>query len=248
MNEMDLLKAAGKEIVYSNAYYGKCLLTVWAGKWPRDDEGKIIGRPVRWNDGDPQKEMIVMIDFLLDLIPGCTSNYQVKGSWMQNDRDWQKIVLPSLKEIGAVDKNGDVDLAKIKDHYVKVMQVEGTRPREKGNPDKGNWNTWKFCSVYASAEECSQAMATDTGAPIPSGDTKPAKPAAKKEVSKDTQRRAAALEFCRVALKSMEGMKDEEVKQALGAFIDSNPNIKPYISLDDQEILEMINETAIPFN
>lgn len=242
MNENELMKAAAEEVVYSNTYYGKCLLTFWEGKFPRNAEGKPSGRPVRWVEGDDPKDRIIMIDFLLDLLPGSSANFQVKQSWMKHDKDWQRIVIPSLKEIGVVDDSGAVDFSQVKDHYVKVQQVEGTRPRDKNNPDKGNWNTYKFLAIYKSQEEAAAAMALDSGdMPIPSETPAP------KKATKNDQRKAAALEFVKVALKSMEGLKPDEIKTSLGQFIESNPNIKPYLSIDDPEVMELINNVSIPF-
>ena len=240
MNENELMKAATEEVAYSNVYWGKALLTLWEGKFPRNEEGKIIGKPVRWIEGDNPKERIIMIDFLLDLCPGCTANYQIKAGWMKHDKDWQKIVLPSLKEAGAVTPSGEVDLTQVKDHFVKVQQVEGTRPREKGNPDKGNWNTYKFLQIFKSEAECIENMTLEMG-----GDVTPA--AAAPKASKTDQRRIAALEFCRVAIGTYKGMKADEIRDAIGKFIESNPNAKPYVKIDDPEITEMINEAAIPF-
>lgn len=242
MNEKDLMKEAAQDDVYSNVYYGKCLLTFWEGKFPRDAEGKPAGRPVRWVEGDDPKDRIVMIDFLLDLLPGSPAKFQVKANWMKRDSDFRKIIKPSLQEIGAVDATGEVDFDLVKDHYVKVQQVEGTRPRDKHNPDKGNWNTYKFLAIYKSQEECAAAMAMDSGdLSIPSETPAP------KKATKNDQRKAAALEFVKVALKSMEGLKPDEIKSALGQFIESNPNIKPYLSIDDSEVMELINSASIPF-
>ena len=83
MNENELMKAATEEVAYSNVYWGKALLTLWEGKFPRNDEGKIIGKPVRWVEGDNPKERIIMIDCLLDLCPGCTANYQIKAGFCE---------------------------------------------------------------------------------------------------------------------------------------------------------------------
>lgn len=244
MNEADLMKAATEEVAYSNVYWGKCLLTLWEGKFPRNDEGKIVGKPVRWVEGDSPKERIIMIDFLLDLCPGCTANYQVKAGWMKHDKDWQKIVLPSLKEAGAVTPSGEVDLTQVKDHWVKVQQVEGTRPRDKNNPDKGCWNTYKFLQIFKNSEECQENMQLEMGGlPIPS-ETATATP----KIGKNDQRRTAALEFCRVAIGTYKGMKTDEIKTAIANFIESNPNAKPYVKVDDPEIIEMINEASIPFD
>ena len=243
MNEKELMKAAAEEVAYSNVYWGKCLLTLWEGKFPRNDEGRIIGKPIRWVEGDNPKDRIIMIDFLLDLCPGCTANYQVKANWMKHDKDWQKIVLPSLKEAGAVTASGEVNLELVKDHYVKVQQVEGTRPREKGNPDKGNWNTYKFLQIFKNEAECAENMNLELGnTPLPSPAT------ATPKTSKNDQRRTAALEFCKVAIGTYKGMKPEEIREAIGKFIESNPNAKPYVKVDDPEIMEMINEASIPFD
>ena len=62
MNESELLKAAGQEITYSNVYYGKCIVDVWEGKFPRNEEGRVCGRPVRWYEGDPQNQRMIMVD------------------------------------------------------------------------------------------------------------------------------------------------------------------------------------------
>ncbi len=242
MNEAELMKAAGQEIVYSNVYYGKCLLTLWEGKFPRNEDGKIVGAPVRWIEGDNPKERIIMIDFMLDLCPGCTSNYPVKQNWMKHDRDWNKIVLPSLKELGITTPKGDVDLTQVKDHWAKVQQVEGTRPRDKNNPDKGCWNTWKFLAVYKTEEECLNAMALDNGEvpeEIPAA-------AAKKESTADKReaRRTAALQFVKVSIGMMKGEKPEEIRKATLKFIQTNPNVQPYVTIDEPEIEEMIRDAA----
>ena len=245
MNEMELLKAAAEETVYSNVYYGKCLLTVWEGKFPRNEEGRVTGAPIRWVEGDSPRDKIVMIDFLLDLVPGCTANYPVKQSFKKFDKDYQRIFLPSIKEIGAVDPAGNADLAQIKDHYVKVQQVEGTRPRDKNDPEKGNWNTWKILAVYKSQDDCMAAMALDNGEEDIPGI--PASSAPKND-SRQDDRRKAALEFCRVAIGMYKGMKEAEIRKAIGQFIDSNPNVNPYVKVTDPEIGEMINEMTIPFD
>lgn len=247
MTEDELMYAATEEVVYSNVYYGKALLTVWAGRWPKDADGKVCGAPVRWTEADGEKEKVIFIDFLLDLCPGCKATYQVKAQWKSGhayDSDWQKIVVPSLKEIGAADAKGHVDLKQVKDHWVKVQRVEGTRPREKGNPDKGNWNTYKFLAIYKSEEECRQAMALDNGEDIPgiTGTTAP-----KGNAGKQDDRRQAALEFCKVAIGTYKGMPVDEIRKAAETFISSNPNVSPYVKIDDAEIKEMINEVSIPY-
>ena len=241
----ELMMSAAEEVVYSNVYYGKCLLTFWYGKFPRNAEGKVTGQPVRWNEGDPESEKLTMIDFLLDLCPGCSANYPVKMTWKKNDKDWQKIVLPSLKEAGAVGTHGTVDLRMVKDHWVKVQQVEGTRLRDRNDPDKGCWNTYKFLAVYPTEQECQKAMALDNGA-------EPEEPAAAapkrgKAGKQDDQRRKAAIEFCRVTIGTCKGNPAAEIRKIMEGFIASNPNVNPYITVDDPEIMEMINEAAIPF-
>ena len=245
MNEMDLMKAAAEEPVYSNVYYGKCLLTLWEGKFPRNEEGRITGKPVRWNEGDDPKERIVMVDVLLDLCPGCSSNYPVSISCTSHDKDWVKIVLPSIKELGCTDEEGRVALWKVKDHWCKVEQVQGTRPRDKNNPDKGCWNTLKFLAIYRSEEDCLQAMALDNG----EGPEIPADPVPSmlKKNSKKAQQREAALKFVEVALGTYKGMKLDEIKDALNKFIEASPTVKPYLSIDDPDVAEMINNAAIPF-
>ena len=159
--EADLMKEAGTPVTYSNVYYGKCLLALWEGKFPRNEEGKVCGRPIHWNDGDDPKERMVMIEMTLDLCPGCTSNYPIRISVPKHDKDWQKIILPSLLEAGASDDSGAIDLSKVKDHFVKIQQVEGTRQRDKNDPDKGCWNTYKFLTIYKDQDECLAAMAAD---------------------------------------------------------------------------------------
>jgi len=240
--EEELMKAATEEPAYSDVYYGKCLLTLWEGKFPRDEDGHVTGRPIRWNEGDNPKDRIIMIDFFLDLCPGCKSSFQIKQSFMKHDRDWMKIVLPSLAEAGCVDASGKVSLGMVKDHWCKVQQVEGLRPRDKNDPEKGNWNTYKFLAVYQSEQECLDAMALDNGEDF---EEKPAAQA--KSVDKREARRQAALEFCKVAIATYKGMKPEEIKKALQSFIVSNANVNPYIAIDDPEIVEMINEASIPF-
>lgn len=239
MNEMDLMKAAAEEPVYSNVYYGKCLLTLWEGKFPRNDEGRICGKPVRWNEGDDPRERVVMVDVLLDLCQGCTSNFPVSISCTSHDKDWVKIVLPSIKELGCTDEEGRPALWKVKDHWAKVQQVEGTRPRDKSNPDKGCWNTLKFLAIYPTEQACLDAMALDNG-------QVPEKPAAAK-TSKKQQQREAALKFVEVAIGTYKGMKAEEIKDALAKFIEASPTVKPYLSVDDPDVAEMINDAAIPF-
>ena len=242
MNEAELMKAAVEETPFSNVYWGKCLLSLWEGKFPRNAEGKITGRPVRWVEGDDPKQRIIMIDFLLDLCPGCTANFQIKGNWMKHDKDWQRIVIPSIKELGAVTPSGDVDLSQVKDHYVKVQQVEGTRPRDKADPEKGNWNTYKFLAIFKDEAECLKDMELENG-----GDDIPGVPAEAPAIEKNDQRRKAAIEFCKVAISTYKGMKAEEIRDAVSKFIESNPNIKPYLTADDPEILALIEEAAIPF-
>ena len=241
MNEMDLMKAAAEEPVYSNVYYGKCLLTLWEGKFPRNEDGRIIGKPVRWNEGDDPKERIVMIDVLLDLCPGCTSNFPVSISCTSHDKDWVKIVVPSIKELGCTDEEGRVALWKIKDHWVKVQQVEGTRPRDKSNPDKGCWNTLKFLAVYQNEEACLKAMALDNG----EEPEQPAKSAPKS--NKKQQQREAALKFVEVAIGTYKGMSEAEIKDALSKFIEASPTVKPYLSVEDPDVIELITNAAIPF-
>lgn len=245
-SEKELMDEAAEPVVYSDVYYGKCLMTFWEGKFPRDENNKIVGKPVRWNEGDDPKQRLIMVDMMLDLCAGCTSNYPIQFSLPKHDKDLQKIIIPSLVELGAVKPNGDADFSLAKDHFVKLQQVEGTRPRDKNDPDKGHWNTYKFLAIYQSEEECLNAMALDNGEDdlpgVPAASTAP-----KKRDSKQDQRRAAALEFCRVAIGTYKGMKAEEIKQAAQNFIQSNPNVKPFVTIDDPEITEMISEASIPF-
>ena len=232
MTEEELMMAVAAEDTYSDVYYGKCLMTFWEGKWPRNAEGKITGAPVRWVEGDSEKEKLYMIDFLLDLLPGCSANYQVKAGWMKHDKDFKKIVVPSLIECGAA-TNGTVDFRKVKDHWVKVEQVEGTRPREKGNPDKGFYKTYKFLAIYKDQAECAKAMALDNGEDMPSS-----------APNADDQRRAAALQFCEVAVSLYKGQEAAKVREGMKNFIDTNPNVKPFVSISDPEIEEMIADAA----
>lgn len=242
--EAELMNQAAEPVVYSNVYYGKCLMTFWEGKFPRDENNKITGKPIRWYEGDDPKSRMIMIDVMLDLAPGCTSNYPVQISCPKHDKDWQKIVLPSIVEAGAVRDDGVADFSKVKDHWVKVEQVEGTRPRDKNNPDKGCWNTYKFLAIYDSKEACLAAMAEDNGDDVPA--EKPAAAKAKK-TSKNDEGRKAAIEFCRAVVAGYKGQDAATIRSGIASFIESNPNAKPYITVDDPEIAEMIEDAAIPF-
>lgn len=243
MNELDLMNAAGEEITYSNIYYGKCLMTFWEGKFPRDAAGNICGAPVRWNEGDPIKDRMIMVEITMDLLPGCKSNYPVSLRCSHRDRDWQKIVLPSIREAGAVNTEGKTEMSLIKDHYIKVQQVEGTKPRDKSNPDKGNWNTLKVLAIYKDEAEAINAMATETGeGPEPVATvTAPAV-----DLTTDP-RRKAALEFCKVAIQTYSGLPEEEIKAKTAEFISRSDTIRPYVSIDDPEIIAMMDAAFLPY-
>lgn len=239
VTEDDLLLEAAEEPVFSNVFYGKCLLTVWLGKFP---EGG--GAPVRWVEGDPESAKRTMIDFMLDLAPGSTAKFPVKQRMNKKDRDWWGIMLPSMKDAGAVDDKGHVDLKLVKDHWVKIEQVEGSRLRDKNDPEKGHWNTYKFLEIYKDEDACIKAMALDNGT---EPEETPAPAAPKRGKAKNDERRQAALEFCRVTIGTCKGMKPDEIRKTADVFIQNNPNVAPYVTVDDPEIQEMINEYSIPF-
>ncbi len=239
-SEEELMAELAEPIVYADVYYGKCLITVWEAKFPRDAEGKICGRMIHWNEGDNPKDKILMFDMVLDLCPGCTSEYQVKISEPKYGKDLQKIVFPSLIEAGAVTADGKVSIAAVKDHWVKMQKVEGTRLRDKNDPDKGCWNTYKFLAIYQSEQECLEAMALDNG------EAAPAPAAAPKAVNADKreQRRTAALQFVQVTAMTMKGQPAEEIRKQVTKFITENPNVNPYLTADDPEVVDLINEAA----
>lgn len=248
--DKNLMMEAGEEVTYSNCYWGKCLLSIWEGCWPRNPEtGKICGAPLPYQAGqDDPRDRVVMIEMIIDLIPGCSSNYPIQVKCPKSDKDWQKIVLPSIRDAGAVNKKGQTDLFAIADHYVKVQQVDGLKLRDKNNPDKGTWRTLQVLKIFKNEKEAADDMAGETGEPVPSE----SKPAAA-TTNANNQRRKAALEFCRVAIQTYRGMEAEEIRKKADQFIQSSDTVKPFVTVDDPEVKKMIEDAAaeeivIPFD
>ena len=233
-NSYDAWNAAGTEYVSKREYYGRILVDCVAMVFPgQKGSGQ---KPVPY---DPQVHQgarpFTQISLQLDPLPEMNLSYPIERNLSNFDADWNKITMPSIRQVGYVTADGRCDLHKFDKSYVKFEIIPGFRKNK--DPNKENYTTIKFTAAYKSEAECRKAYLEENGADAEFANAATSSTEQKADTS-------AAMEFVKAVIKkSREDGKDvggilDDVKKFIA---DSGP-LCAGLSITSPEVIEAINE------
>ena len=232
-NSYDAWNAAGTEYVSKREYYGRILVDCVAMVFPgQKGSGQ---KPVPY---DPQIHQgarpFTQISLQLDPLPEMNLSYPIERNLSNFDADWNKITMPSIRQVGYVTADGRCDLHKFDKSYVKFEIIPGFRKNK--DPNRENYTTMKFTAAYKSEAECRKAYLEEYG-----GDAE-----YQAETSTTTEQvdTSTAMPFIKAVIKESRG-KGKDVGGILDdvkKFIADNKEVCAGLSITSPEVIDAINE------
>ena len=228
--EYDPWKAAGSESVNTREYYGQILVECVAMVFPGEKgSGQ---KPVAYDPKIHQgKRPFTQITMKLDSLPEMQLSTETSKNWQNYSADWTKITMPSIRKLGFVTKEGECDLLKFNNSWVKFRFIPGfTKNRD---PEKPNYKTMEFLAVYKNEAECRKAYLTENGQDSEPSHTEP----------KSTSNEAveSALKFVRsIAENAMKA--GNPVGEAVDTFLAQNAAACAGLKIDSPEIQALLKD------
>ncbi len=227
------LNEAGAEINYTNEYWGQVQIDCAKMVFPGDKGSK--EKPVLYEETvHKDKKPFLQLEILVDVLPECQAQFPVTLKTPTYAKDWQKIGIPSIKDLGLVTDQNGADLEKLNGMWARVAQVPGFQKNK--DPEKENYKTLKFVKVFASQAECLADFEAAQG-----------------EYVHDTERDAGvatlsgnkqiALDFIESFIKAQYGIgkKADEVEKELKKFIAETPIVSSQLTFESPEVVELLN-------
>ena len=231
-NTYDAWNAAGTEYVSKREYYGRILVDCVAMVFPgQKGSGQ---KPVPYDPAiHGNARPFTQIELQLDPLPEMQLSFPIERNLANFDADWNKITMPSIRQIGFVTADGKCDLRKFDKSYVKFEIIPGFRKNK--DPNKENYTTMKFTAAYKSEADCRKAYLEENGA-----DAEYA-PAPATEQTTDT---STAMTFIKAVIKDAraKGQDVGGVLDAVKSFMDDNKEVCSGLSITSPEIIDAINE------
>ena len=234
-NNFDAWSMAGTEYVSKREYYGQILVDCVAMVFPGPRGSK--ERPVPY-DPEIHKGMqpFTPINMTLDPLPEMQLSRPVESNWSNFDQDWNKISMPSIRQLGFVTPDGRCDLRKFHKSYIKLEYIPGFRKNR--DPEKDNYKTMKFSAAYADEKACRAAYLEENSAnaefsaPVPE-----AAPA-----SEDAK--ASAMIFIKAVIKDSrsKGKDVSGILEDVRKFLSENAGTCAGLAITSPEVIDAINE------
>ena len=230
-NQYDAWNAAGTEYVSKREYYGRILVDCVAMVFPgAKGSGQ---KPVPY---DPtvhtNARPFTQISLQLDPLPEMNLSYPIERNLSNFDQDWNKITMPSIRQVGFVTADGKCDLRKFDKSYVKFEVIPGFRKNK--DPQKENYTTIKFTGAYKSEAECRKAYLEENGADAELG---PVTPTEQTDNSTAMSFVKAVIKESRATGNDVGGILDDVKK-----FISDNKEVCGGLSITSPEVIDAINE------
>lgn len=229
----DAWNAAGTEYVSKREYYGRILVDCVAMVFPGakgSGQKPVPYDPTIHANARPFTQISLQLDPLAEL----NLSYPIERNLSNFDADWNKITMPSIRQIGFVTADGKCDLRKFDNSWVKFEIIPGFRKNR--DPSKENYTTMKFTAAYKDEAACRKAYLEENGA-----DAEFTTTTAPATESADA---SAAMPFIKAVIKDARNKgKDvggilDEVKK----FIADNAEVCAGLSITSPEVIDAINE------
>ena len=232
-NTYDAWNAAGTEYVTKREYYGRILVDCVAMVFPgQKGSGQ---KPVPYDPSiHGNARPFTQIELQLDPLPEMQLSFPIERNLANFDADWNKITMPSIRQIGFVTADGKCDLRKFDKSYVKFEIIPGFRKNK--DPNKENYTTMKFTGAYKTEADCRKAYLEENGA-----DAEYAPASTTTEQTADT---STAMTFIKAVIKDARS-KGKDVGGVLDdvkKFMDDNKEVCSGLSITSPEIIDAINE------
>ena len=232
----DAWSSAGTEYVSKREYYGQILIDCVAMVFPGPRGSK--ERPVPY---DPQvhkgMQPFTQITMTLDALPEMQLSRPVECNWSNFDQDWNKISMPSIRQLGFVTADGRCDLRKFDHSFVKLEYIPGFRKNR--DPEKDNYKTMKFSAVYADEKACRTAYLDENAS-----SAEFSMPIAEEPVTATEESKASAMLFIKAVIKDSRG-KGKDISGILDdvrKFIAENQSTCAGLTITSPEVIDAINE------
>lgn len=230
---IDAWELAGKIPANTREYYGqvmiKCEALVFVGE---KGDGS---RPVPYNEQVHKgKRYFIQVEIKINPLPEMQLERECKANWQTYNADWLKITMPSIRKLGFVNQNGEVDLKHFDRQWVKMQFIPGFSKNK--DPEKPNYKTMEFLEVYPTKEACRDAYLAENGADAATPHTEQKQP--QSETSAAVK---SALVFVRsIAENAMKA--GNPIPETVDAFLTQNVEACAGLKIDSPEIQALLKE------
>lgn len=230
-SNLDYLNEAGREISYAYNYWGQVQIDAAQMIFAIKGEPPVPFNP----EVHDRKSWFWMIEMVLDLIPGCKANFPIVLRTPDFAKDWQKIGMKSIKDLGFVTESNGADLASLNGKFVHISQVPGFTKNK--DPEKENYRTWKFIKIFRDQAECIADFEETQGDGTEYPQQETSTPVA-------STSKTVALDFVKSFVKAQHdlGKQPDEVKVNLANFIKENAIVSAEVSIDSHEVIAILEE------
>lgn len=200
--------------------------------------------PEPYNPQNPAhalKKPATKISMQIAYLPEMMLSFEQKLELYTFSDDYRLKVLPSIAKLNLT-KDGKGFLKALNEKWVKVERVDGLTPNRK-NPERGNYKTWEFQTVFPDEEACRKDYAA-----IWNIDGKPwdeETPEPESSQSPNSKKIETALLFAKAfvdeACEIGKGNRNVIVGYLEGKFA-QNPDVGNYLKVDSPEVNEMIDD------
>lgn len=231
----DAWEAAENAKPVERAYYGRAMVDCVAMVFPGKGQRPVVYVPGQYPGAKPFTQITIQ----LDPLPEMQLSRPVSANWQDWSADWQKITMPSIKNLGFTKQNGGADLRAFNGQYIKFTFEPGfTKNRD---PEKPNYKTMKFCGLYPSEEACRKAYlqenTSNAGVGVAVGAAVQTSPAPKADDPAVTAALAFVRSIAENALKS-----ENPVPEAVDDFLTKNKDACAGLTIHSPEIQALLKE------